>query len=276
MTDYTAIWDYEAQPKEWIQACNLCDADTLDLMEYHDDRASGTRDRYDFKAASWTCYCGLNFLNPRMTREAYARFYESGAYRRLVSAFHGREINAQAIQPEQVGYGQHLGEILRPSALRLRPRGTPPNDRISLLDLGGSTGVVASQVAKAIDRVNVTVLDPSAAELYYAQEAGHEIMLGTVETLNSPGRTWDVVTLCQTADHLLDLMGSLKKIKGILSPGGLFWSDIVDFYVTREVKIDHPFNLTERTYRQFLDKAGFKLKQINYAPDGVHVGFLCE
>jgi len=255
------IWDYEAQPKEWLGGCPLCGA-----WDEHFETFA-TRDRYGFKALSVTCtQCGLNFLPERMTREAYARFYET-AYRPLVSAFHGREINAQTIQPEQEEYAKGLAQILQLSL---------PDSARTLLDVGGSTGVVAGILGARLAIRGLTIIDPSPAEAAIARGRGIEAILGTIEDAPLVGRHFDLITLCQTADHLLDLMGSLKKIRGLLSKDGLFWSDIVDFDVTREVKIDHPFNLTEKTYREFLRRAGFKLLQVNYAPDGVHIGFLCR
>jgi hypothetical protein len=259
VTDYRAIFDYEAQPKEWVPVCNLCGAEP-DI----DDQPEC--DRYGYSVHVDICpFCGLTFFTQRMTREAYAEFYASGAYRRLVSAFHGREINAETIQPEQREYAQYVYGILDPW--------TETWGGSALLDIGGSTGIVAHHLATHIG-CDAAVLDPAPAELERAD--GLLRFPGTIEDFDPQGRTWDLVTLCQTADHLLDLMGSLRKIRGLLSEEGLFWSDIVDFDKTQEVKIDHPFNLTERTYRAFLERAGFSLLQINYAPDGVHIGFLCK
>jgi hypothetical protein len=256
-TDYVAIWDSLVQAREYVR-CNLCGGGrTIQHKEI---------DRYGFLQGSEECVdCGLNFLNPRMTREAYARFYET-AYRPLVSAFHGREINAQTIQPEQEQYGHRLGRLLTPYKADYRWR---------LLDIGGSTGVVAKVLAAALE-MTATVIDPAPDESILALNRGLGAIPCFLEEYEVKDRTWDLITMCQTADHLLDLMGSLKKIKGLLADDGLFWSDIVDFDKTREVKIDHPFNLTESTYRRFLDKAGFELKQINYSPDRVHIGFLCR
>lgn len=258
LTKYEAIWDYETQPKEWVTHCNLCERPANPRL----DQPRGV-DRYGFSYGWVFCpSCDLHFIAHRMTREAYARFYESGAYRRLVSAFHGRDVMA-TIEQEQEEYAARLTAILRPWAW---PKAN------TLLDIGGSTGVVAGYLRDSLGMI-AAVLDP--AQENAGRFDGVIRLRGTIEDHPLRG-TWDLITLCQTADHLLDLMGSLRKIKSLLSPEGLFWSDIVDFDVTREVKIDHPFNLTERTYRMFLEKAGFKLLQINYAPDGRHIGFLCR
>ena len=75
------------------------------------------------------------FLNPRMTAAAYGRFYD-GIYRPLVSAFHGRLIDAQTIQAEQRDYAVDRADD-DPAVLRGRRACE------TMLDIGGSTGVVA-------------------------------------------------------------------------------------------------------------------------------------
>jgi predicted O-methyltransferase YrrM len=84
--------------------------------------------------------CGLVFLNPRMTAEAYGRFYD-GVYRPLVSAFHGRLIDARTIQDEQREYAADRAAFALPY---LGGRGLE-----TMLDIGGSTGVVAAHFANA-------------------------------------------------------------------------------------------------------------------------------
>jgi hypothetical protein len=254
------IWDFQAQPMQVVD-CNLCGEGYANPK-----RTEALDDRYGFAQKADRCKrCDLVYLNPRMTREAYARFYET-AYRPLVSAFHGREINAQTIKEEQRVYGQRLGRLLSVHV---------PEGAERLLDVGGSTGVVAKCLGGDLGIRDRWVLEPSTEEGKQATARGCYVRHGTIEDFETPAR-FPLITLCQTADHLLDLMGSLKKIRGLLTKDGLFWSDIVDFDKTREVKIDHPFNLTERTYREFLKRAGFDLLQVNFAPDGVHIGFLAR
>lgn len=250
-----AGFNYDAQSKEWLGGCPLCGA----WDEHYETFAN--RDRYGFRVLSVTCtQCGLNFLPQRMTREAYARFYET-AYRPLVSAFHGREINAQTIQPEQRVYAQALGDFLEPYVWQ---------GLQALLDIGGSTGVVAISLAHRFG-LKPTVIDPAPEELALA---GGETIPGFVEDYDPQGRRFDLVTMCQTADHVLDLMGTLKKVRSLLSQYGLFFVDIVDFEQTREVKIDHPYNLTRRTMREFLRRAGFDVV-CEKDMASKHIGFVC-
>ena len=86
-------YDYAAQPKAAVATCNLCGTAEFVVLSH--------MDRYGYPTEAHACgRCGLVFLNPRMTAQAYGRFYD-GTYRPLVSAFHGRLINAHTIQAEQ-------------------------------------------------------------------------------------------------------------------------------------------------------------------------------
>ena len=76
---------------------------------------------------------------------------------------------------------------------------------------------------------------------------------------------------------------SLRKIRSLLSEGGLFFVDVVDFRaayrrngsVEEAIKIDHPFYLTEETASAFLRRSGFEILAVDYAADHLHVGYLC-
>src|SRR5580765_5482244 len=135
---------YAAQPKQALQSCNLCGAAEFVVLTH--------RDRYGYPAQAHACrHCGLVFLNPRMTAEAYGRFY-AGIYRPLVSAFHGRLIDARTIQTEQREYAGERADFIRP----FMTGGT----RKTMLDIGGSTGVVAAHVAREFG-LHATVIDPA-------------------------------------------------------------------------------------------------------------------
>lgn len=259
-------YDYVAQPKEAVTRCNLCGAARFVILTH--------RDRYGFPAEAHACErCGLVFLNPRLTAEAYARFYQS-MYRPLVSAFHGRLIDARTIQDEQRAYAAERLKFLRP--FLSRSAGT-------LLDIGGSTGVVAAHIARE-GGLTATVIDPSPLEVAEARRLGLETITGLVEQHDFAGRTFDVVVVCQTVDHLLDVAGTLARIRALLAPQGLLFIDIVDFRascltegsVEDAIKIDHPYYLTQPTMTAYLKRAGFEVLQSAYASDKLHFEFVCR
>jgi 2-polyprenyl-3-methyl-5-hydroxy-6-metoxy-1,4-benzoquinol methylase len=260
-------YDYAGQPRETITACNLCRGSSFVVLTH--------RDRYGYPAQANACSdCGLVFLNPRMTAEAYGRFYD-GVYRPLVSAFHGRLIDARTIQAEQRDYAAERGECLRPFLRDRRPR--------TLLDIGGSTGVVARHFAKEFG-LEATLIDPAPLEVEQARLLGIEAISGLVEEHDFGDRAFDVVTICQTIDHLLDVSNTLARVRQILVKDGVVFVDIVDFRaaylrnwsVEEAVKIDHPYYLTESTMTAYLRQHGFDVVHTSYAADHLHVSYVCR
>lgn len=256
-------YDYAAREKRDVASCNLCGS------RVH-VRAS-REDRYGYPAVLRLCRrCGLGFLSPRLTEEEYGGFYR-GVYRPLVSAFHGRLIDAKTVQQEQRTYGAELVSFLQDSMHRA------PS---SLLDVGGSTGVVASVVSRAFG-CPATVLDPAPDELAVAEAEGMETIAGFAERYDPSGRTWDLVLLCQTIDHLLDVAATLRVVAAMVNAGGHAFIDILDleFALRRAgriegaVKIDHPFYLTAATARGFFALAGLDVMAERMSGDG-HWGFL--
>jgi hypothetical protein len=258
-------YDYAAQPREAVTACNLCGAAAFVVLAH--------RDRYGFPAQASACgRCGLVFLDPRLTAEAYGRFYD-GIYRPLVSAFHGRLIDARTIQAEQQDYAAERAELLRPFMLP---------GFASLLDIGGSTGVVAAHMGRAFG-LQGTLIDPAPLEVAEARRFGLETITGLVEQHDFSGRRFDLVLICQTVDHLLDVAGTLRRVRELLTDRGRLFIDIVDFRaaylrnwsVEDAVKIDHPYYLTEPTMTAYLRRAGFEILRTDYAADHLHVSYVC-
>jgi SAM-dependent methyltransferase len=260
-------FDYGAEPKVRVERCNLCGGSTFVGLTH--------RDRYGYGAVTAGCArCGLVFLDPVMTREAYADFY-TRTYRPLVSAFHGRLIDARTIQREQREYAAERGDLLVPHIEGREYR--------TLLDIGGSTGVVADILARRFD-LRATVIDPAPLETIEAQALGIETIEGLVEDVDLGGRRFDVVVLCQTVDHLLDVAGTLGRVRQLLATGGLLFVDIVDFRaaylrnwsVEDAVKVDHPYYLTEATMAAYLARAGFEVERSDYAADHLHVSYVAR
>ena len=260
---------YATQPCETLAACNLCGGTRFVVLTH--------RDRYGYAARADACRdCGLVFLNPRMTAAAYGRFYD-GVYRPLVSAFHGRLIDATTIQDEQREYAtertEFLGRFLAAAAQGTR----------RLLDIGGSTGVVAAHLMREFGLAG-TLIDPAPLEVAQAQRLGLETITGLIEDHDFAGRRFDLVLICQTVDHLLDIAGTLARVRSLLTDDGLLFVDIVDFRaaylrnwsVEDAVKIDHPYYLTESTITAYLRRGGFDILGTDYAADHLHVSYVCR
>src|SRR5688500_18172479 len=164
-------FDYEAQERSRVERCNLCGGSVFTVLTH--------RDRYGFPATASACdRCGLVFLDPVMSARAYSRFY-AGTYRPLVSAYHGRLIDARTIQSEQLEYAVDRGDLLAPYLEGCDAR--------TLLDIGGSTGIVAHQLARRFG-LTATVVDPAPLEGAEAQALGLETIEGLVEEVDFGAR----------------------------------------------------------------------------------------
>jgi 2-polyprenyl-3-methyl-5-hydroxy-6-metoxy-1,4-benzoquinol methylase len=252
---------------ERLTACNLCGGSEFTTITQSD--------RYGFPASTDACRrCSLAFLNPRMTPKAYGYFYEH-VYRPLVSAFHGRRIDAETVEDDQLTYAAALVETLGPYLQKRRGS--------RLLDVGGSTGVIADALASQFE-LRGTVFDPAPAEVERARARGLNAFVGTVEDYDPRDERFGVVIICQTIDHMLDVAKALTNIRALLEPDGLLFVDIVDFRaallrawnVEAATKIDHPYSLTELTAETYLARAGLKPVHKDYAADHLHIGYICE
>jgi len=249
-------FDYLSQPKEELRACPLCGGCECFTTV-------GDWDRFGLPVKSVRCrVCDLVFLNPRMTRDAYRVFYANGHYRELLKRQVGWQAEMERLEPFQAGYAKNLIRWLEP---HISGRSVE-----TMLDIGGSSGVVAWGVAKAFG-CEGAILEPSQDEAQRALARGLRVMLGTIEDYEPDGERFDLVLLCQTIDHLLDISGSLRTIHALLEDDGLFFVDVVTSGVR---KIDHPFYLSRETATAFFEGAGFKV--LHEAPGGRHYRFLCE
>lgn len=260
-------FDYTAQERTRVERCNLCGGAAFTVLTH--------RDRYGYAASASACdRCGLVFLDPVMSAAAYGRFY-AGTYRPLVSAYHGRLIDARTIQDEQRDYAADRGNLL---ASYLEGSGLH-----TLLDIGGSTGVVAHALARRFGLTG-TVIDPAPLEAAEAQALGLETIEGLVENVDLGSRRFDVVIICQTVDHLLDIAGTLRRVRELLAARGILYVDIVDFRaaylrnwsVEEAIKIDHPYYLTESSMKVYLKRAGFEVVRTDYAADHLHVSYVAR
>jgi hypothetical protein len=258
-------FDPAAHDREDPGPCNLCGATQPAEIS--------RRDRYGYAQRAVLCTrCGLGFLAPRLTAREYEAFYRD-TYRPLVSAYHGRTIDATTVQDDQAGYTDELVTFLEQVL---------PGAPASVLDIGGSTGVVADGV-RARFGSEATVLDPAPDELAVAAARGMETIGGFAEHLDAGGRTWALVLLCQTIDHLLDARGTLAILRALTARRGHLFVDVLDLEfalrakgaIEGAIKVDHPFYLTRATGRAYLEATGFDVVAERLSDDG-HWGFLAH
>jgi SAM-dependent methyltransferase len=255
---------YAAAPKEIVTSCNLCGGNRFALYRL--------TDRYGLEAPSVECQgCGLRFLSFRMTAEAYEEFYAGGHYRELLTQFlqkmgkPGSEalVTPQGMESDQTRYAAGLSQALARFMGEIKGG--------LLLDLGGSTGRVAERLAQDFN-LDATVVETSIPEANRARAKGLAVANVRLQDYEPGGNHYDLILLCRTVDHLLDIKGDLRRIRGWLAPKGLFF---VDFVHTTPPKIDHPYILSVDTMRRYLEGAGFRVRALGHS-DARHTNMLCE
>ncbi|MEW6718167.1 MAG: class I SAM-dependent methyltransferase [Chloroflexota bacterium] len=251
--------------QEFAGECNLCGNEQKALIS--------NQDRYGFPVRTAMCLnCGLIYVLDRFTSKGYSEFYESGSYRQLISCFKDKEQTVQRIRAAQVNYAAGLLFAMQGCLY--------PQKDARLLDVGGSTGLVASEFARQYG-YKATVLDPAPTEIEASRSLGIEAVVDFIETWETSEK-FDFVLLCRTVEHLFDLRKALMKIHYLLKPEGLFYCDIADFIeiCRREgppqatTKIDHVYWLTQETAIPAFRSIGFELVSIHTTLPSDQVGFL--
>jgi ubiquinone/menaquinone biosynthesis C-methylase UbiE len=252
-----------AIPREQLLVCNVCESSRNIVMS--------DRDRYNLPIRTAMCLdCGLVYLVDRFTVSGYGAFYESGSYRNISSLFNRSRHSIAQIQADQRNYAAQLVALIT-GYMTSRPGA-------KLLDIGGSAGVVAARVARHF-QLEPTVLDPAATEAQAARELGVRAVTGSLEDWETPEQ-FDLILLCRSIEHLMDLKGSLRKIRELLAPQGLFYCDLAEFMeMCRLVgppqtftKIDHCYWLTQEAAEQIFRRMGFEIVSMNLAQ--AYVGLL--
>jgi SAM-dependent methyltransferase len=255
----------ERLPREAVACCNLCESRRRAVIS--------NGDRYGNRLRAAMCLdCGLIYMLDRLSRGGYAEFYEKGLYRELIGCFKGEAQGADQVQAAQVYYARTLARGLA----GLLPGGQGK----TLLDVGGSAGVVAREVGDAFG-YRPTLFDPAPEEVEAARVLGVEAEVASIEEFESK-RRFDLVLLCRTVEHVYDLRGALAKIRNLVAADGLFYCDFSDFLEVcrREgppeatTKVDHAYWLVQETAPALFAAAGFEVVSMNNTMSPEQVGFL--
>ncbi len=274
MNSCTHLFDYKNKNMVCVKECTCCGSNNY--FSIYD------KDRYGYDVRSNLCMsCGVVFISPRMSEESYMEFYNK-SYRQLVSCFNKRKIDKITIQNEQEVYANSVYEFIKPHIVN-------KFDKINLLDVGGSTGIVSKALKDEFTNnydgidVDATVIDPSMDELAIAKENGLNIKNGFIENLEGIDEKYNLIILCQTIDHLFDIRKSLTIIYHALTNDGIFFIDIVDFKymlinrgIEKSIKLDHPHNFSYQSTFNILQDVGFSILATSVIYDGHLVGFLCS
>jgi 2-polyprenyl-3-methyl-5-hydroxy-6-metoxy-1,4-benzoquinol methylase len=214
--------------------------------------------------------CGLVYTNPRLDRDNILDTYQAVEDPLYVEEREGRVLT----------FEHHLKPLERIAG--------PPGGR-PLLDVGCYTGVFVEIAAR--HGWDAWGVEPSRWAVEQAQARGLHVVRGTLDTADLPEAFFDVVTLWDVIEHLIDPRRALQQAHRLLrssepaegKPGGLL--------VVHTIDIESPFArlmgarwpwlmemhiyyFSRRTLRAMLEDCGFRV--LSDRPQGryLRLGYL--
>jgi SAM-dependent methyltransferase len=152
-----------------------------------------------------------------------------------------------------------------------------------LLDVGCYSGFFLDQARSRGYRVKG--VEPSRWAVEHARgELGLDVFHGPVEAFETAER-FDLVTMWDVIEHLVDPVGTLRKIHGLLRPGGLlaFTTHNLDSLAARVLRGRYPFfmemhtiHLRDRTRDRLLAETGFERLAVLPHRRAVRVDYLAS
>lgn len=211
--------------------------------------------------------CGMVSVDPLPSPEAALAPYDA-------SYFQG-----------EAGYRDYAGEerVFRAEFRRRLARMRAAGAEGRLLDVGAATGAFLAEARSA--GFDVAGIEPSpAAET--ARSRGFDVFHGPIEAAAFAPASFDVVTIFDVLEHLVDPADVLGRIGGWLRPGGRLFVAVPDFggwwargsgarwpMVTPK---EHLHYFTRRTLASMLRGAGFELESMGLAGTPVSFGSLAR
>jgi 2-polyprenyl-3-methyl-5-hydroxy-6-metoxy-1,4-benzoquinol methylase len=155
------------------------------------------------------CSCGLIFINPRLSAEAYAQYYDE-AYFTGKKDYHSE---AQFAPSFEQTYLPFVDLILRNQVVR--------KDRGKYLDIGCATGHLVA-IFKRLGW-DATGIDVSEYSTKYGREVRElNIITGTLVDVSFPTNYFDLISMIDVVEHLPNPKEYIVEVARILAPGGTF------------------------------------------------------
>jgi 2-polyprenyl-3-methyl-5-hydroxy-6-metoxy-1,4-benzoquinol methylase len=138
------------------------------------------------------------------------------------------------------------------------------------LDVGAAAGVMMLAAKKR--GASVQGVEPSEfASRHAAEQLGLNVQCATLESAELDGQLFDAVTLIDVIEHVTDLQGDMKKLRGCLRKGGLLALLTPNFKLHRlfgrrwhgfNASYEHVLYLDEASLGMLLRRNGFRVLQV--------------
>lgn len=196
--------------------------------------------------------CGVIHQNVKMTEKEYFAFYENDYHEK------------HQAQIKSIPYSERYEHDIKIAKLRLKKYASFIPARSKILDIGAGNGAFVDQ-ARA-----------EGHDAYGADFTNHPyIYKGSFDQLHFPTEFFDVITLHDVFEHLIDPAKSLQEIRRILKPGGRLVIDFPDYFKPEGRHhwrpIQHLWYFTEEGLIQFLESNHIGISEVDHPIPGKFV-----
>lgn len=243
------------KPEYENKACNYCGMT--------DFKTLSKKDRYGLSVITVICKtCGLIFINPRMNKDSYNKFYQ-GSYRKFIQNHKNKSREVWNLENNfiaQEKLGIKLATIFKDYV----------NNGL-LVEVGSSVGGILSGFKKTIERLDVLGIEPSNEEAFFANKKGINTKIGLIEDIETSTDKIDNILIVRSLNHLLDPKIFFNWTHQQLKNGGKLIIIVINFLSICERKgkiisqIDHPFMFSKYTLKNFIESAGFNIVFEDYS-----------
>ena len=207
-------------------------------------------DRYGMPHQMVLCKeCGLMRANPRMTREAYDKFYNY-EYRQIYDTWEFKKIGVDRDEVfiRDAAFSKRFEEFIEYFDI--------PTDVV--FDIGCNMGAWLTAFKEKGSEVHGVDLGISNVE--FGKTKGIDIMQGGIEALYPLNKKADLVIMNHVFEHCLDLWEELEKVKKLLKPDGLLYIGVPGMFAS---SLDllfqnaHTYQFTSDTLEYVMNSCGF-------------------
>jgi SAM-dependent methyltransferase len=222
--------------------------------------------------------CTVAWVTPRLEQSGLVAMYDNDSYWRSGA-------------PKTLGYGDYRGDeqlYLKTFRRRLEFALRDGPRAGAALDVGCAAGFCMQVLAERGFEVHGVEVSETIGSYGPARFGFETVHLGTLESYQPPVEAFDLITMWDVIEHVVDPRALLERARELLSPGGLLVLETqdIDSAFARMLgprwhhfkHAEHIYHFNPESVRALLASAGFRTEQLTHRFGGKYVSleFIAE